>query len=161
MSEVVLTEEGAAKLREELRYLKITKRPEIEEKIKIAREFGDLSENAEYDAAKDAQLANENRIIEIEEILKNVRILDKSELNTDVVMIGSKVTIRDIDFDDEEPETYTIVGKTESDPTQNKISDQSPVGKSLLGHKKGEKVLVEAPGGEFTYEILDIQLGQE
>ena len=156
MADIILTEEGVLKLEEELRYLKFTKRPEIAEKIKVARDFGDLSENSEYDAAQNEHAITEARIKDIEETLKNVKILDQSQLTTDIVSIGSKVTIRDLDFPDEEPETYILVGMTESNPSENKISDQSPVGKALLGKKKGEKVLVEAPGGEFEYEILNI-----
>lgn len=160
MADIILTEEGVLKLEEELRYLKFTKRPEIAEKIKVARDFGDLSENSEYDAAQNEHAITEARIKDIEETLKNVKILDQSQLTTDIVSIGSKVTIRDLDFPDEEPETYILVGMTESNPSENKISDQSPVGKALLGKKKGEKVLVEAPGGEFEYEILNIEFGE-
>jgi transcription elongation factor GreA len=159
MADIILTEEGVQKLEEELHYLKTTKRPEVAEKIKVARDFGDLSENSEYDAAQNELAIMEARIKDIEETLKNVVILDQSKISKDIVSIGSKVTIRDLDFPDEEPETYILVGMTESNPSENKISDQSPVGKALLGKKKGEKVLVEAPGGEFEYEILDIEFG--
>jgi transcription elongation factor GreA len=160
MADIILTEEGVQKLEEELHYLKSTKRPEVAEKIKVARDFGDLSENSEYDAAQNELAIMEARIKDIEETLKNVKILDQSQLSKDVVSIGSKVTIRDLDFPDEEPESYILVGMTESNPSENKISDQSPVGKALLGRKKGEKVLVEAPGGEFEYEILNIEFGE-
>lgn len=159
MADIILTEEGVQKLEEELHYLKTTKRPEVAEKIKVARDFGDLSENSEYDAAQNELAIMEARIKDIEETLKNVVILDQSKISKDIVSIGSKVTIKDLDFPDEEPETYVLVGMTESNPSENKISDQSPVGKALLGKKKGEKVLVEAPGGEFEYEILDIEFG--
>ena len=159
MADIILTEEGVQKLEEELHYLKTTKRPEVAEKIKVARDFGDLSENSEYDAAQNELAIMEARIKDIEETLKNVVILDQSKISKDIVSIGSKVTIRDLDFPDEDPETYILVGMTESNPSENKISDQSPVGKALLGKKKGEKVLVEAPGGEFEYEILDIEFG--
>lgn len=160
MADIILTEEGVLKLEEELRYLKFTKRPEIAEKIKVARDFGDLSENSEYDAAQNEHAITEARIKDIEETLKNVKILDQSQLTNDIVSIGSKVTILDLDFPDEEPETYILVGMTESNPSENKISDQSPVGKALLGKKKGETVVVEAPGGEFKYEILNIEFGE-
>ncbi|MBO5300068.1 MAG: transcription elongation factor GreA [Clostridia bacterium] len=160
MADIILTEEGVLKLEEELRYLKTTNRPEIAEKIKVARDFGDLSENSEYDAAQNELAIMEARIKDIEETLKNVVVLDQSQLSKDIVSIGSKVTIRDMEYPDDEPEWFIIVGMTESNPSENKISDQSPVGKALLGKKKGEIVLVEAPGGEFEYEILNIEFGE-
>ncbi len=160
MSDIILTEEGVLKLEEELHYLKTTKRPEVANKIKEAREFGDLSENSEYDAAQNELAIMEARIKDIEETLKNVVVLDQSQLSKNIVSIGSKVTLRDMEFPDDEPEWFIIVGMTESNPSENKISDQSPVGKALLGKKKGEKVLVEAPGGEFEYEILNIEFGE-
>lgn len=159
MADIILTEEGVLKLEEELHYLKTTKRPEVAEKIKVARDFGDLSENSEYDAAQNELAIMEARIKDIEETLKNVVVLDQSQISKDIVSIGSKVTIRDMEFPDDEPEWFIIVGMTESNPAENKISDQSPVGKALLGKKKGEKVTVEAPGGEFEYEILNIEFG--
>ena len=139
--------------------LKLLKDQKLPKKIKVARDFGDLSENSEYDAAQNELAIMEARIKDIEETLKNVVILDQSKISKDIVSIGSKVTIKDLNFPDEEPETYILVGMTESNPSENKISDQSPVGKALLGKKKGEKVLVDAPGGEFEYEILDIEFG--
>ena len=160
MADIILTEEGVLKLEEELHYLKTTKRPEVANKIKEAREFGDLSENSEYDAAQNELAIMEARIKDIEETLKNVVVLDQSQLSKNIVSIGSKVTIRDMEFPDDEPEWFIIVGMTESNPSENKISDQSPVGKALLGKKKGEKVIVEAPGGEFEYEILNIEFGE-
>lgn len=160
MADIILTEEGVLKLEEELHYLKTTKRPEVAEKIKVARDFGDLSENSEYDAAQNELAIMEARIRDIEETLKNVVVLDQSQLSKDIVSIGSTVTIRGMEFPDDEPESFTIVGMTESNPAENKISDQSPVGKALLGRKKGEKVVVEAPGGEFEYEILNIEFGE-
>ena len=156
MADIILTEEGVLKLEEELHYLKTTKRPEVANKIKEAREFGDLSENSEYDAAQNELAIMEARIKDIEETLKNVVVLDQSQLSKNIVSIGSKVTLRDMEFPDDEPEWFIIVGMTESNPSENKISDQSPVGKALLGKKKGEKVLVEAPGGEFKLKILEI-----
>ena len=155
-SEVILTKEGYAKLEEELNYLKAVKRNEISEKIKVAREFGDLSENSEYEAARNEQSIMESRISYIEEELKNAKIMDKKDIAKDVVSIGTKVTVYDHDL--EEEIVYSIVGRTESDPSQNKISDQSPLGKALLGQKKGAVVTVDAPGGSFQCEIKKIQL---
>ena len=160
MADIILTEEGVQKLEEELHVRKSIKRPEIAEKIKVAREFGDLSENSEYDAAQNEHAINEARIKDIEETLKNVVILDQTQISKDVVSVGSKVTICDLDFPDEEPETYILVGMTESNPSENKISDQSPVGKALIGKREGETVVVEAPGGEFTYKIIKIEFGE-
>ena len=142
--EVILTPEGLKKLEDELEHLKVTGRKEIAERIKIARGFGDLSENSEYDAAKDAQAAMEERISKIEEMLKNVR----------VVGILSKVRVLDVEFDEEE--TFIIVGSTEADPDKGKISDESPIGSALIGKKVGETVLAEAPGGTIEFKILEI-----
>jgi len=158
--QVYVSAEGLKKLQERLEYLKTTGRKEAAEEIKKARAFGDLSENSEYDAAQNELAIMEARIRDIEETLKNVVVLDQSQLSKDIVSIGSTVTIRDMEFPDDEPESFTIVGMTESNPAENKISDQSPVGKALLGRKKGEKVVVEAPGGEFEYEILNIEFGE-
>ena len=151
---IILTPEGLQKLEQELEYLKVTGRKDIAEKIKIARGFGDLSENAEYDAAKDAQAAMEKRISEIEEMLKNVQVVDVNTVGTDVVSILSKVKVFDVDM--EEEEEYTIVGTTEADPDKNKISDESPIGTALLGKKVGDVVEVETPGGSFELKILEI-----
>lgn len=152
--EVVLTPEGLKKLEDELEYLKVTGRKEIAEKIKIARGFGDLSENAEYDAAKDAQASMEERISKIEEMLKNARVVDANDVATDAVGICSKVKVLDVEFDEEE--IYTIVGSTEADPDSNKISDESPIGTALMGRKAGETVSVETPGGVIELKILEI-----
>ena len=151
---IILTPEGYAKLEKELEYLKVSGRKDIAEKIKIARGFGDLSENAEYDAAKDAQAAMEKRIGELEEMLKNAQVVDVDAVSTDVVSILSKVKVYDEDM--EEEETYIIVGTTEADPDKNKISDESPIGTALLGKKKGDVVTVETPGGSFELKILEI-----
>jgi len=151
---IILTPEGLAKLEQELEYLKVTGRKDIAEKIKIARGFGDLSENAEYDSAKDAQAAMEKRIGEIEEMLKNAKVIDVNDIGTDVVSIMSKVKVLDVEM--EEEETYTIVGTTEADPDKNKISDESPIGTALLGKKVGDVVEVATPGGSFELKILDI-----
>lgn len=151
---IILTPEGHQKLKQELEYLKVTGRQEIAEKIKIARGFGDLSENAEYDAAKDAQAAMEKRIGELEEMLKNAQVVDVSDVGTDVVSILSKVKVFDLDM--EEEEVYTIVGTTEADPDKNKISDESPIGTALLGKKVGDVVEVQTPGGAFELKIMEI-----
>ncbi len=151
---IILTPEGFQKLEQELEYLKVTGRKDIAEKIKIARGFGDLSENAEYDAAKDAQAAMEKRIGELEEMLKNAQVVDVNEVGTDVVSILSKVKVYDIDM--EEEDEYTIVGTTEADPDKNRISDESPIGTALLGKKAGDVVEVETPGGSFELKILEI-----
>ena len=152
--QVVLTEQGLKKLEEELEQLKTEKRKEIAEKIKVALSFGDLSENSEYDEAKNEQAMVESRIATIEAMLKNVKLIDDDELNTESVNLGSKVMVLDIEFN--ETITYQLVGSTEADPDSNLISDESPVGRALLDHKVGEEVEVEAPGGTIKYKILEI-----
>jgi len=152
--QIVLTPEGLKKLEDELEYLKVTGRAEIAEKIKIARGFGDLSENAEYDAAKDAQATMEERIAKIEEMLKNATVVDVENVGTDVVSILSKVRVLDVEFDEEEE--FTIVGSTEADPDANKISDESPIGQALIGKKVDDVVAVETPGGTVEFKILEI-----
>ena len=154
MEHLVLTKDGLKKLEDELAYLKVTQRPAIAEKIKEAREFGDLSENSEYEAALNAQAIMEARIAYIEEQLKIAIVQDESDIDHTVVSVGSRVTVYDPDMDEEE--TYDIVGKTESDPQQNKISDQSPVGCALIGHRDGEEVTVLAPGGEYSLIIKNV-----
>ncbi len=153
---IYLTQDGLNKLEEELHYLKATKRGEVAERIKEARGHGDLSENSEYDAACEERAMVEARISTLEEQLKYAQVVDHSELKNDIVQVGSIVRVLDYEFNEEIE--YSIVGMTESDPAQNKISDQSPVGKTLLGRKAGETVVVNAPGGEFTYKILEIVL---
>lgn len=152
--QVVLTDEGLKKLEEELEILKTEKRKEIAEKIKVALSFGDLSENSEYDEAKNEQAMIEARIVQIEAMLKNVKLIDDEELNTDTVNLGSKVKVLDVEFNEEI--TYSIVGSTEADPDEDRISDESPVGQALLNHKVGETVTVETPGGAIELKILDI-----
>lgn len=151
---VLLTSEGLKKLQDELDNLKNVRRKENTAALKIAKSFGDLSENSEYDEAKNEQAEIEARISEIENMLKNAEIIDESDIATDVVSIGSKVTVKDID--DGEICEYLIVGSTEADPMKGKISDESPVGTALLGHKIGEVVSVEAPMGVLEYEIVNI-----
>ena len=149
-----LTTEGLEKLEQELDYLKTTERKDVAEKIKIARGFGDLSENSEYDEAKAEQVEVEERIKTIENMLKNIEIIDDEDISTKQVSIGSKVKILDMEF--EEEIEYTIVGSTEADPSQMKISDESPVGHALLGQKKGKIVDVEVPDGVLKFKILSI-----
>ena len=151
---VILTSEGLQKLQDELDNLKNVRRKENTAALKVAKSFGDLSENSEYDEAKNEQAEIEARIAEIEGMLKNVEIIDEEGIATDVASIGSKVKVKDLD-DGEEAEYY-IVGSTEADPMKGKISDESPLGSALLGHKVGETVQVEAPMGVIEYEILNI-----
>ena len=152
--QVILTVDGLAKLESELEELKTIKRQEVAEKIKVALSFGDLSENSEYDEAKNEQAMVEARIVQIEAMLKNVKVLDDDELNTETVNVGSKVKIKDIEYD--EILEYHLVGSTEADPAKGKISDESPVGKALIGHRIGDTVEVEAPAGILNFEIVEI-----
>lgn len=152
--EVILTQEGFDKLEQQLEYLKTTERTEIAGRIKIALGYGDLSENSEYDEAKSAQEANENKIIELENKLRHAKIIDESEIDTKTVQVGNTVEVHDMDFD--EDVTYTIVGSTEVDLAQNKISNESPIGSALLGAKKGQTVEVNAPAGVIKYKIVSI-----
>lgn len=154
MKQVLLTDEGLKNLESELDELKTVKRKEIAEKIKVALSFGDLSENSEYDEAKNEQAIVESRIAAIEAMLKNVKIIDESDLKTDIISVGSRVKVRDVEFDD--VAEYKIVGSSEADPVNGKISDESPVGKCLIGHKVGEKVEVDTPDGSMFYEVLEI-----
>lgn len=152
--EVILTQEGFDNLEKELEYLKTEKRAEISERIKIALGFGDLSENSEYDEAKNAQAENENLINELENKIRYAKIIDESEIDTKTVQVGNTVKLLDIEFDEEI--AYTIVGSTEVDLAQNRISNESPMGKALLGAKKDQVVDVEAPAGVVQYKILSI-----
>lgn len=154
--ETVLTSEGLVKLEQELENLKTVRRREVADKIKVAISFGDLSENSEYDEAKNEQAMIEARILQIEAMLKNVKILDVGELDTEVVNVGSKVHVLDVEFD--EDETFHIVGSTEANPDAGKISDESPVGKGLLGHRAGDIVAIPVPNGTVNYKILDIMM---
>ena len=148
-----VTEEGLQKLKDELEYLKVTKRKEVAEALKQAKAFGDLSENSEYDEAKNEQAEVERHIAEIEDILDNVEIIQTNSKKTHVT-VGSSVKVYDFDF--EEEVTYTIVGSTESDPANMKISDESPIGKALLNKKPGDEVEAETPGGLLKMEVLEI-----
>ena len=150
----ILTYEGLKKLEDELENLKVVRRKEVSQKIKEAREQGDLSENAEYDAAKDEQRDIEARIEELEKILKNAEVVVEEEADLDKVSIGCSVKILDCEFDEELE--YKIVGSTEANSLKGKISNESPVGKALLGKKVGDTVKVETPAGEFEYKVLSI-----
>ena len=153
---MTVTTDGFKKLEAELEFLVNTKREEVKEAIATARSFGDLSENSEYDEAKNEQAKVEARISELEEILKNVIVIDESSINTDVVGLGTKVKIRDKEYGDEEE--LSIVGSNEAESLAGKISDMSPLGIALIGKKVGETVVVEAPSGSYEVEILEISL---
>ncbi|NLP45455.1 MAG: transcription elongation factor GreA [Epulopiscium sp.] len=150
----VLTYEGLQKMEEELDYLKIVKRKEIAEKIKEARAQGDLSENAEYDAAKDEQAEVESRIVELEKLLRNAVVIDEEEVDLDVINVGCKVTLHDVEFDEEV--VYDIVGSTEANPMEGKLSNESPVGTALLGKKIGDLVEVHVPEGVIQFKVMNI-----
>ena len=152
--EVLLTQEGYDNLEKELEELKTVKRYEISERIKVALGFGDLSENSEYDEAKNAQAANENKIAELEAKLRYAKIIDESEIDTKTVQVGNNVTVLDMEFDEEVE--YSIVGTTEVDLSQNKISNESPIAKALIGKKVKDVVEVEAPSGVIKMKILKI-----
>ena len=151
----ILTYEGLKKYEEELEDLKVNKRRENAEKLKEARAQGDLSENAEYDAAKDEQRDIEARIEEIEKILKNAEVVVEEEVDLEKISIGCKVKILDCEFDEELE--YKIVGSTEANSLKGKISNESPVGRALLGKKVGETIIVETEAGELSYKVLEIQ----
>ena len=152
--EVYLTEEGYDKIKKELEYLKTEKRAEISERIKIALGFGDLSENSEYDEAKNAQAENEALIAELENKVRYAKIIDESEIDTKTVQVGNTVKLLDVEFNEEV--SYTIVGSTEVDLAQNRISNESPMGKALLGAKKNQTIEVQAPAGVIKYKVLSI-----
>lgn len=155
MAKVIkLTPDGLKKLQEELELLKTQGRADIAEKIKVARGYGDLSENSEYDEAKNEQAKIEARIVEIEAMLKNVEIIEDIKGKAKSVVVGVKVKVLDEEYGDEGE--YRVVGSTEADPRNGKISDDSPVGRALLGKKVGDEVIVEAPGGEFKLKIVEI-----
>ena len=155
-NEVLLTQEGFEKLEQELENLKTVERTNIAERIKTALSYGDLSENSEYDEAKSAQELNEDKIIELENKLRNAKIIDKSEIDTKIVQVGNTVEVLDIDFN--ENAIYTIVGSTEVDLAQNKISNESPIGSALLGAKKGETVEAHLPNDTIAkFKIITIK----
>lgn len=152
--EVILTVGGLKKLEDELEQLKSVKRREVAERIKQAIEFGDISENSEYEDAKNEQAFIEGRILTLEKMLRNAKIIDDENLGTEVVSIGSTVRLKDLEYGDEFE--YTIVGSVEADPGANKISNESPVGKAILGQPKGSVVEVTVPAGQLKYQIVDI-----
>ena len=153
--DVILTQEGFDRLEKELEYLRTEKRAEIADRIKVALGFGDLSENSEYDEAKNAQAENEIKIAELENKVRHAKIIDEKEIDTETVQIGNTVKVLDMEFD--EKVEYTIVGSTEVDLAQNKISNESPLGEALLGAKKNNVVEVNAPAGIMKYKILSIK----
>jgi transcription elongation factor GreA len=155
VKEVILTPAGHKKLKEEIEHLSTVKRREVAERIKLAREFGDIAENSEYDDAKNEQAMLEHRIATLEERLKNARVIAKNEITTDVVSVGTRVRLRDVDA--KETIEYTIVGSAEANPAEQKLSNESPVGRAIIGRKKGETVEVTAPRGSLKYKIMDIQ----
>ena len=155
--EVVVTREGYDKLVHDLDELRTVKRKEVADKIKVARGYGDLSENAEYDAAKNDQAVLEQRITELKAMIENAVVVDESKISTDTVGFGSRVTIVYEDDPDEE-ETYTIVGTSESDPTNGKLSNESPVGAALVGAHVGETVVAQTPGGALRIKVIEIAL---
>ncbi|PLT34614.1 transcription elongation factor GreA [Bacillus sp. V5-8f] len=150
-----MTKEGKEKLEQELEQLKTVKRKEVVERIKIARSFGDLSENSEYDSAKEEQAFVEGRITTLENMIRNAKIIEDDQVDTDMVSLGKSVTFVELPNGDEE--TYTIVGSAEADPFEGKISNDSPIAKSLLGKKVGDEVTVQTPGGEMAVRIVTIK----
>ncbi len=153
--ETLLTPSGLQKLEEELEYLRTVKRKEVAERIKTAISYGDISENSEYEDAKNEQAFIEGRIITLEKMLRNARVINESEVDTHVVSVGSTIKLKDMEFGD--IVEYTIVGSAEADPIENKISNESPVGHALLGRAIGDIVDVNVPAGMIQYEILDIK----
>ncbi|MET3616779.1 transcription elongation factor GreA [Peptoniphilus olsenii] len=154
--EVFFTPEGLEKIENEIEYLKTVRRKEVSERIKVALGYGDLSENSEYDEAKNEQAQVEERIAKLELMVRNAKIIDESDLNTDVVNIGSTVKVKEMESGDEDE--YTIVGSAEADPLEGKISNESPVGQALIGKIIGDIVEVEVPDGLIKYEICAITL---
>jgi len=152
--QMLYTQEGYQTLVDELEYLKGTKRQQVKEDIATARSFGDLSENAEYDEARNEQAKVEARIKELEELLLGAVIVDESKIDTSIVNMGSVVKVYDVEFD--ETEEYNIVGSNEADPLNNRISDMSPIGKALIGKRAGDEITVEVPGGIVNLKILEV-----
>jgi transcription elongation factor GreA len=155
LKEVILTPEGFKKLKDEIEYLSTERRREVAERIRVAREFGDIAENAEYDTAKNEQAHLEARIAMLEERLNNARVVTKKEIKSGEVSIGTKVRLRDVKAN--KTVEYHIVGSAEADPAENKLSNESPVGKAIMGRKKGETVEVAAPRGKLKFKIMDIK----
>jgi transcription elongation factor GreA len=155
LKEVILTPEGYEKLKQEIDLLRGDKRREVAERIRIAREFGDIAENAEYDDAKNEQAMLEHKIAQLEDRLLTARVITKKEISKDTVSIGSRVRLRDVAA--KQTFEYHIVGSAEANPAENKLSNESPVGKAIMGHKKGETVEVTAPRGSLKFKILEIK----
>ena len=155
MKEVILTPEGYKKLKDEIDHLSNDKRREVADRIRIARQFGDIAENSEYDDAKNEQALLEHRIALLEERMSNARVISKKEVSKDVVSIGSHVRLKDMDAN--ETIEYHIVGSAEANPAEHKLSNESPVGKAIMGKKKGEVVEVSAPRGSLKFKILEIK----
>jgi|SRR5437762_3268867 len=155
LKDVLLTKQGYENLKAEIEYLSTERRREIAERIKIAREFGDIAENAEYDDAKNEQAMLEARIAKLEERLAAARVIEKKEIAKDVVSVGAKVRLRDVDA--KQTVEYHIVGSAEANPAEYKLSNESPVGRAIIGHKKGETVEVTTPRGSMKYKILEIK----
>jgi len=152
--EIVITKEGLKKIEEELEHLRTVHRKAVAERIRESKQFGELTENSEYEEAKNEQAFVEGRILELKRILQNAHVIESDEVHTDQVGVGSKVTVRDLDTKDEW--VYTIVGSVEADPGEDRISDESPVGQALMGHKVGDIVTVEVPAGAARYQIINI-----
>jgi transcription elongation factor GreA len=155
VKEVILTPEGYEKLKQEIEYLQTEKRREVAERIRVAREFGDIAENAEYDDAKNEQAMLEHKILQLEERLLAARVITKKEISKDEVSIGSRVRVKNMDAG--KTFEYRIVGSAEANPAENKLSNESPVGKAIMGHKKGDVVEVTAPRGSLKFKILEIK----
>ncbi len=153
--EIILTPEGYRRLKDEIEYLSTKKREEVADRIKEARYFGDISENSEYDDAKNEQAMLEQRIFALEEKLRSALVIDAKDVTTDVVGVGTKVTLQDVKAGD--VVQYSIVGSAEADPTDHKLSNESPVGRAIIGHKPGEIIKVTAPRGETRLKIIDIE----
>ena len=155
MKEVILTADGFKKLQQEIDHLRTEKRREVAERIRVAREFGDIAENAEYDDAKNEQAMLEHKIAQLEERLLSARVITKKEISKDAVSVGSHVRLRDMQAN--KTFEYHIVGSAEANPAENKLSNESPVGKAIIGHKKGDVVEVSAPRGALKFKILEIK----
>ncbi len=155
VKEVLLTPEGLQKLKDEIQYLTGEKRREVAERIKHAREFGDISENSEYDDAKNEQAMLEQRIAQLEERLASARVIEREDVPAGVVDVGTRVRLKDVDAN--QTIEYVIVGSAEANPAQGKLSNESPVGKAIIGRKKGETVEVAAPRGSLKYKIIDVK----
>ena len=155
MKDVILTPEGYEKLKQEIEFLRNDKRREVADRIRTAREFGDIAENAEYDDAKNEQAMLEHRILQLEERMRDARVIEKKEIPKDVVGVGSKVRLKDMETN--KTIEYHIVGSAEANPAEAKLSNESPVGKAIIGHKKGEVVEVAAPRGSLKFKIIEIK----